>query len=93
MLHKYACHPGVGGRLISLFYFFVCLGPNLRHMEVSRLGIGAIAAGLHHSHSNVGSEPRLPPTPQPTATLDPQPSERGQGSNLSSWILVGVVNH
>ena len=33
--------------------------------------IGAIAAGLHHSHSNAGSEPRLQPTPQLLATLDP----------------------
>ena len=32
---------------------------------------GAAAAGLHHSHSNVGSEARLRPTPQLTATLDP----------------------
>ena len=33
-------------------------------MEVPRLGskgrIGATAAGLHHSHSNEGSEPHLP---------------------------------
>ncbi|RKM63539.1 hypothetical protein C0984_19550, partial [Clostridioides difficile] len=33
--------------------------------------IGAIAAGLHHSHSNTGSEPHLQPTPQLTATPDP----------------------
>ena len=35
-------------------------------MEVPRLGvpIGATAAGLHHSHSNMGSEPHLQPTPQ-----------------------------
>ena len=33
--------------------------------------IGAVAAGLHHSHSNVGSEPHLRPTPQLTATPDP----------------------
>ena len=25
--------------------------------------IGAVAAGLRHSHSNAGSEPGLPPTP------------------------------
>ena len=28
--------------------------------------IGATPAGLHHSHSNAGSEPRLRPTPQLT---------------------------
>ena len=33
--------------------------------------IGATAAGLHHSHSNVGSELRLRPTPQPMTTPDP----------------------
>ena len=32
---------------------------------------GAVAAGLHQSHSNTGSELRLQPTPQLTATLDP----------------------
>ena len=33
--------------------------------------IGAIAAGLRQSHSNVGSEPSLRPTPQLMAMLDP----------------------
>ena len=31
----------------------------------------AAAAGLHHSHSNVGSEACLPPPPQLTAMPDP----------------------
>ena len=31
---------------------------------------GAVATGLHQSHSNAGSEPRLQPTPQLTATPD-----------------------
>ena len=33
--------------------------------------IRAVAAGLHHSHSNAGSELRLQPTPQLMATPDP----------------------
>ena len=33
--------------------------------------IGTAATGLYQSHSNAGSEPRLQPTPQLTATLDP----------------------
>ena len=33
--------------------------------------IGAVADGLHHSHSNARLEPCLQPTPQLTATLDP----------------------
>ena len=37
--------------------------------------IGAVAAGLHHSHSHVGSEPHLRPTPQLQAMPDPRPTE------------------
>ena len=33
--------------------------------------IRAVAASLHQGHSNSGSELRLHPTPQLTATLDP----------------------
>ena len=44
--------------------------------------IGAVASGLCYSHSNARSEPRLPPAPRLTATPDPEPTERGQGSNL-----------
>ena len=55
------------------FYLFIFFQAALRHMEVPRLRgqIGAIAAGLHHSHSNAESELSLRPTPQLTATLDP----------------------
>ena len=35
-----------------------------------RIGAAAAAAGLHHSHSDTGSELHLPPTPQLTASLD-----------------------
>ena len=56
--------------------------------------IEATAAGLHHSHSNVGSELHLPSTPQLMAMPDPEPTERGLGIKpASSWILVGFVNH
>ena len=44
--------------------------------------IGAAATGLRQRHSNAGSKPRLPPTPQLTATPDPQPPGPGQGPNL-----------
>ena len=33
--------------------------------------IGAVAAGLRHSHSNARSEPSVRPTPQLTAIPDP----------------------
>ena len=54
--------------------------------------IGAGAAGLHHSYSNVGSKLSLQPTPWLTAMLDSQPPEQGQGVEPeSSWILVRFV--
>ena len=37
--------------------------------------IRAVAAAIHHSHSNTGSKPHLRPTPQLMATPDPQPTE------------------
>ena len=58
----------------------------MQHIEVPRLGaelVRAAAAGHSHSHSNTESEPCLQPTPQLTATPDLQPTERGQGLNLS----------
>ena len=66
------------------FFFFVFLGPHPQHLvgdSQARGPIRAVAAGLHHSHSNMGSEPCLKPTPQLLATPDPQPTEQGQGSN------------
>ena len=43
---------------------------------------GVVVAGLHHSHSNARSELHLRPTPQLSATVDPYPTEQGEGSNL-----------
>ena len=72
-------------------YFFVFLSfvvvaiswaaPTAYGGSQARGQIGAVAASLHHSHSNARSEPRLRPTPQLTATLDPSPTERGKGWN------------
>ena len=54
---------------------FACFGfratPAAHGGSQARGRIGATAAGLHHSQSNAGSEPRLRPTPQRTATQDP----------------------
>ena len=54
-----------------LFLFFWFLVLHLWHMEVLRGQIRATATGLHHSHSNLGSEPSLQPAPQLTAMPDP----------------------
>ena len=65
------------------FFFFLLFRATLAAYggSQSRNLIGAIAAGLHHSHSNSGSEPCLWPSPQITATPYPQPTEQGQGLN------------
>ena len=66
----------MGSRKLHFFFLF-CLFAFSRAAPMAYGGsqtrgiIGAVAAGLHHSHSNVGSEPRLWPTPQLTATQDP----------------------
>ena len=59
------------------FFFFFCLFFALSWAAPSAYGgaqarglIGAVAAGLHQGHSNVGSEPSVQPIPQFTATLD-----------------------
>ena len=73
--------------LFILFYFIFCLiaicwaAPMAYGGSQARGQIKAVAAGLHHSHSNVGSEPHLWPTPQLTAMTDPQNYEQGQRVN------------
>ena len=65
----------------TLFFFFFRAAPAAFRGSWPRGRIGAACTSLYHSHSNVGSELRLWPTPQLTATLDPQPTEWGQGWN------------
>ena len=60
--------------LFFFFFFFFCLfraTPTAYGSSQVRGRIGATAANLHHSHSNLGSEPGLRPTPQLMATPDP----------------------
>ena len=56
-----------------IYLFFCFFRAALAAYGRSQAGgrIGATTASLHHSHSNLGSEPCLQPTPQFTATLDP----------------------
>ena len=59
---------------LPLFFFFFCLSraaPEACVVSQARGLIGAMTAGLHHSHSNARSETRLHPTPQLMATPDP----------------------
>ena len=64
------------GVQVSVFLFFVFVF--LFRADLVAYGgsqargpIGAVAASLHHSHNNMGSELRLQPIPQLTATPDP----------------------
>ena len=71
----------------GIFFFFFCLfafstaAPMAYGGSQARGPIVAVAASLRRSHSNVGSELRLQPTSQLTATPDRSPTEQGQGSN------------
>jgi len=62
---------------LTVFFFFLHIfaiswaAPVAYGGSQARGLIGAVAAGLHQSHNNAGSEPRLPPTPQLTAMPDP----------------------
>ena len=68
------------GRELFLFLFYFILfglfaiswvAPAAYGGSQARGPIGAAAASLRQSHSSLGSEPSLQPTPQLTATLDP----------------------
>ena len=61
--------------------FFFRAAPAAHGGSQAKGQIGATAASLRHSHSNTRFQPRLRPTPQLKATLDPSPTERGQGLN------------
>ena len=64
---------------VAFFFFFLFLflvffwgaAPTAYGASQARGLIGAVAAGLHHSHSNARSEPCLQPIPQLMAMLDP----------------------
>ena len=70
--------------LVLFFFFFFHFfraTPMAFGNSDARGWTGATAAGLCHSHSNMGSEPHLQPTPQPMAMPDPWLTEQGRGLN------------
>ena len=69
---------------LSSFFFFLSFSPIFFRAVPTAYGnsqarsqIRDIAASLHHSHSNTGSDPHLWPTPQVRAKLDHQATGRG----------------
>ena len=65
--------------IYDFFFFWTALTAYVNSQARDRMG--ATAAGLCHSYSNVGSEPCLQPTLQLTAMPDPHPTERSKGLN------------
>ena len=66
--------PGQCGSALFFAFVFVLLfmaTPAAEGGSQARGPVGAVATGLHHSYSIVGSKPRLQPTPPLTATPDP----------------------
>ena len=53
------------------FFFFFWAAPTAYGGCPDKGWISAVAASIHHSHSNTGSEPHLQSTPQLTAMPDP----------------------
>ena len=73
----------VVGTFSFLLFFFLLLRatPKACGSSQARGRIKAAAAGLHHSHSNTGSELHLHPTPQLMVMLDPLTQAR-DGSRI-----------
>ena len=69
---------------VFCFLFFFRAAPVVYRGSQARGQIRVTVAGLHHSHSNAGSEPRLQPTPQLRAAPNPNPlsEARDQTHNL-----------
>ena len=72
---------------VKFFFQFVCLffraAPTVYGSSQASDRMGATAASLHHCHSNTRSKVHLGTTPKLASTLDSQPTEWGQGSNLN----------
>ena len=64
-----ATRSGLRGKTFFFFFFFLLLraAPKAYGNSQARGQIGATTAGLHHSHSNAGSELYLQPMLQLTA--------------------------
>ena len=64
--------PKTLGFFLSFFFFVFSRATPIAYRGFqARSLMGAVASGLHHSHSNARSELHLRPTPQLMAMLDP----------------------
>ena len=75
---------------LLIFYFFRGI-PVAYGSSQGRGWMGATAAGLHHSHSNMGSKPHVTYTTTQGTTSSLTHWERPGIEPTSSWILVGFI--
>ena len=76
-----------------LFFFLLFRATYVAYWSFQARGqTGPTAAGLHHSHSNSGSEPRLWHIPQLMVTGSPTHWVRPGIEPASSWTLVGFIS-
>ena len=71
--------------------FFFRAAPMAYGSCQARCRIRPVATGLHHSHSNAGSELHLQPTPQLMAMPSLTHWEKPGIEPASSWFLVGFI--
>ena len=73
LIFSRSIHTAPNSSISFFFLSFVFLGLHQWYTEIPRLGAEsrAVAASLHHSHSNARSELCRWPIPQLTETLDP----------------------
>ena len=72
IIHNYLVIILFPNGILIFFFFLIFSAPPLAYGSSQARGqIGPAAACLHHSHSNLGSEPHLQPIPQLTAMRDP----------------------
>ena len=86
-------HKSTGFPFLFFFFYYFRATPLAYAGSQARCPIGAVAAGLCHSHSNTGSKLCLWHTPQLTAMLDsPTHWARPEIEHTYLWILAGVIN-
>ena len=83
MIFRSCLWKKIGSLYFFVAFFFFFYGRTCSNGSSQARGQSRFAGvGLRHSHSHIGYELCLRPTPQLMATLDPYPTEGGQGLNL-----------
>ena len=90
MSHSQALSSVIVALTFIYLFIYLCLfriAPRAYGSSQARVRIWVTPAGLHHSHSNTSSEPRL----QPGNTRSFSPPSKARIEPMSSWILVEFI--